>query len=172
MKSKKIFAFLMLPLLLTSCLTNIKETRLTYNLDFNLDSEKATILLKGGYLSSSLTIKIDEDIIPGDQLIIKHTGDLLIQESYPSKIDIYNGNVVSYKLMKTTVEEVNLELIDEINFPPFVIIDKEYHFIPFEDYKGNILYGSITISEFVCPTNALCTPEQLSYSALYSFKIR
>ena len=172
MKSKKIFAFLMLPLLLTSCLTNIKETRLTYNLDFNLDSEKATILLKGGYLSSSLNIKIDENIIPGDQLIIKHTGDVTIQESYPSKIDIYNGNVVSYKLMKTKVEEVNLELIDEINFPPFVIIDKEYHFIPFEDYKGTILYGSITISEFVCPTNSLCTPEQLSYSALYSFKIR
>ena len=94
MKSKKIFAFLMLPLLLTSCLTNIKETRLTYNLDFNLDSEKATILLKGGYLSSSLNIKIDENIIPGDQLIIKHTGDVTIQESYPSKIDIYNGNVV------------------------------------------------------------------------------
>lgn len=162
----------MLPLLLTSCLINVKETRLTYNLDFNLDSEKATILLKGGYLSSSLNVKIDEDIIPGDQLIIKHTGDLLIQESYPSKIDIYNGNVVSYKLMKTTVEEVNLELIDEINFPPFVIIDKEYHYIPFEDYKGNILYGSIMISEFVCPTNALCAPEQLSYSALYSFKIR
>ena len=172
MKSKKIFVFLMLPLLLTSCLINVKETRLTYNLDFNLDSEKATILLKGGYLSSALNIKIDEDIIPGDQLIIKHTGDVTIQESYPSKIDIYNGNVVSYKLMKTIVEEVNLELIDEINFPPFVIIDKEYHFIPFEDYKGNILYGSITISEFVCPTNALCTPEQLSYSALYSFKIR
>ena len=105
-------------------------------------------------------------------MIIKHTGDLLIQESYPSKIDICNGNVVSYKLKKTVVEEVNLELIDEINFPPFVIIDKEYHFIPFEDYKGNILYGSITISEFVCPINALCTPEQLSYSALYSFKIR
>ena len=172
MKSKKIFVFLMLPLLLTSCLINIKETRLTYNLDFNLDSEKATILLKGGYLSSSLNIKIDEDIIPGDQLIIKHTGDLFIQESYPSKIDIYNGNVVSYKLKKTTVEEVNLELIDEINFPPFVIIDKEYHFIPYKDYKGNILYGSITISEFACPINALCTPEQLSYSALYSFKIR
>lgn len=172
MKSKKIFVFLMLPLLLTSCLINVKETRLTYNLDFNLDSEKATILLKGGYLSSSLTIKIDEDIIPGDQLIIKHTGDLLIQESYPSKIDIYNGNVVSYKLMKTVVEEVNLELIDEINFPPFIIIDKEYHFIPYKDYKGNILYGSTTISEFVCPTNAFCAPEQLSYSALYSFKIR
>ena len=95
---------------------NIKETRLTYNLDFNLDHEKATILLKGGYLSSSLNIEIDEDIIPGDQLIIKYTGDLLIQESYPSKIDIYNGNVVSYKLMKTTVEEVNLEIIDEIVF--------------------------------------------------------
>ena len=172
MKSKKIFVFLLLPLLLTSCLINIKETKLTYNLDFNLDHEKATILLKGGYLSSSLTIKIDEDIIPGDQLIIKYTGDLLIQESYPSKIDIYNGNVVSYKLMKTTVEEVNLEIIDEIDFPPFVIIDNEYHFIPFEDYKGNILYGSIAISEFVCPTNALCTPEQLSYSALSSFKIR
>ena len=172
MKSKKIFVFLMLPLLLTSCLINVKETRLTYNLDFNLDSEKATILLKGGYLSSSLNIKIDEDIIPGDQLIIKHTGDLLIQESYPSKIDIFNVNVVSYKLIKTIVEEVNLELIDEINFPPFVIIDKEYHFILLQDYKGNILYGSITISEFVCPTNALCTPEQLSYSALYSFKIR
>lgn len=172
MKSKKIFVFLMLPLLLTSCLTNIKETRLTYNLDFNLDSEKATILLKGGYLSSSLNIKIDEDIIPGDQLIIKHTGYLTIQESYPSKIDICNGNVVSFKLMKTTVEEVNLKLIDEISFPPFVIIDKEYHFIPFEDYTGNTLYGSITISEFVCPTNALCTPEQLSYSALYSFIIR
>ena len=172
MKSKKIFAFLLLPLLLTSCLINVKETRLTYNLDFNLDSEKATILLKGGYLSSSLNIKIDEDIIPGDQLIIKHTGDVTIQESYPSKIDIYNGNVVSYKLKKTIVEEVNLELIDEINFPPFVIIDKEYHFIPYKDYKGHILYGSITISEFVCPTNALCTPEQLSYSALYSFKIR
>ena len=172
MKSKKIFVFLTLPLLLTSCLINVKETRLTYNLDFNLDSEKATILLKGGYLSSSLNIKIDEDIIPGDQLIIKHTGDVTIQESYPSKIDIYNGNVVSYKLMKTTVEEVNLELIDEINFPPFVIIDKEYHFIPFEDYKGYILYGSIMISEFACPTNALCAPEQLSYSALYSFKIR
>ena len=172
MKSKKIFVFLTLPLLLTSCLINVKETRLTYNLDFNLDSEKATILLKGGYLSSSLNIKIDEDIIPGDQLIIKHTGDVTIQESYPSKIDIYNGNVVSYKLMKTTVEEVNLELIDEINFPPFVVIDKEHHFIPFEDYKGNILYGSIMISEFACPTNALCAPEQLSYSALYSFKIR
>ena len=172
MKSKKIFVFLLLPLLLTSCLINIKETRLTYNLDFNLDSEKATILLKGGYLSSALNIKIDEDIIPGDQLIIKHTGDLFIQESYPSKIDIYNGNVVSYKLKKTTVEEVNLELIDDINFPPFVIIDKEYHFIPYKDYKGNILYGSIMISEFVCPTNAVCAPQQLSYSALYSFKIR
>lgn len=172
MKSKIIFVFLMLPLLLTSCLINVKETRLTYNIDFNLDNERATILLKGGYLSSSLNIKIDEDIIPGDQLIIKHTGDVTIQESHPSKINIYNGNVVSYKLMKTIVEEVNLELIDEINFPPFVIIDKEYHFIPFEDYKENILYGSITISEFVCPTNALCAPEQLSYSALYSFKIR
>ena len=44
--------------------------------------------------------------------------------------------------------------------------------IPYKDYKGNILYGSITISEFVCPTNAFCAPEQLSYSALYSFKIR
>lgn len=172
MKSKKIFVFLMLPLLLISCLTNIKETRLTYNLDFNLDCEKATILLKGGYLSSALNIKIDEDIIPGDQLIIKHTGDVTIQESYPSKIAICNGNVVSYKLKKTVVEEVNLELIDEINFPQFVIIDKEYHFIPYKDYKDNILYGSIMISEFVCPTNALCTPEQLSYSALYSFKIR
>ena len=111
MKSKKIFVFLLLPLLLTSCLINIKETRLTYALDFNLDSEKATILLKGGYLSSSLNVKIDEDIIPGDQLIIKYTGDLLIQESYPSKVDICNGNVVSYKLMKTTVEEVNLEIL-------------------------------------------------------------
>ena len=76
------------------------------------------------------------------------------------------------KTFSSTLEEVNLEIIDEIDFPPFVIIDNEYHFIPFEDYKGNMLYGSITISEFVCPTNAFCAPEQLSYSALYSFKIR
>ena len=40
-----------------------------------------------------------------------------MEHRYPSKIDIYNGNVVSYKLMKTTVEEVNLEIIDEIDFP-------------------------------------------------------
>lgn len=75
------------------------------NYDYGLHIEnKATLLFGYGYLNFDYRKYIgDETIIAGDVLEVSYTGEIMIEESYPSNAFIENGELLGAKLHKASL---------------------------------------------------------------------
>ncbi len=137
----------------------------------------ATIL----YSYSTLFFTLPEGFDPtvaGDEFTITYTGELLIQESYPSSVVITGGEIVSVsaepavictvrynvKNRRLTVFDENGEVmqIDYLNYPQYYIIDGEGHYAELRTLtEDTILYGSVS------PTDQEHAAIQISFTGLY-----
>ncbi len=122
---------------------------------------RATML----YNYSTLFFPLPEGYDPpvaGDEFTVTYTGQLLIQESYPSTVVITEGEIASVTAEPAVIRQVrynaadqSLTLIDSdgtdrvvegaINFPDYYITDGEGHYAELSTLtKDTILYGSIS----------------------------
>lgn len=133
------------------------------------------------YEYSTLFFTLPEGFDPpvaGDEFTVTYTGELLVQESYPSSVVIMGGEIVSVSAEKAVIYTVRYNVknkrltvldengeavaIDFINYPQYYIIDGEGHFAELSTLtEDTILYGSVS------PTNQEHADVQISFSGLY-----
>ena len=121
------------------------------------------------YSSSTLFFDLPEGYDPpvaGDEFAITYTGELLIQESYPSTVVITGGKVIGVTAEPAVIRQVryhvkdkSLTLLDEngeevtlttgsIQFPEYYLIGTEGNFAELSTLtEDTILYGSVSPTE-------------------------
>lgn len=108
----------------------------------------ASLLVNGSYLMDGLSsVTVPKDAVAGDILVIKHTGELVTNTSYPGMTSLKNGTVKSFSVTYAEViclngDEINAEQIkSEYSLSTEnVIIDKVGRFVTLDDYDGEELY--------------------------------
>lgn len=128
------------------------KLKLTYAYDHSTLAETgekiASLLVEYGYLMDGFgSVQIPKDATAGDMILIMHTGEIVVQESYPSILNLKNGTLKSYSIEYANVihlsgDEINAQQIkDDYDFEnPYVIIDKMGRFVTLDEYDGNDLY--------------------------------
>ena len=120
------------------------------------------------YSSSTLFFDLPEGYDPpvaGDEFAITYTGELLIQESYPSTVVITGGKVIGVTAEPAVIRQVryhvkdksltlldengdNVNLVGGISFPEHYIIDSEGQFAELASLaEDTVLYGSISYTD-------------------------
>lgn len=120
------------------------------------------------YDSSTLFFALPEGFDPpvaGDEFTVTYTGQLLIQESYPSTVVISGGEIVSVAAEPAVIRTVrydaadkSLTLLDEngedrvlvggITFPDYYIVSEKWEYIQLSTLTEDIvLYGSIAYTD-------------------------
>lgn len=120
------------------------------------------------YDSSTLFFALPEGFDPpvaGDEFTITYTGQLLIQESYPSTVVITDGKIIGVtaepaviQKVRYNVKEKNLTLLDEngddvkieggISFPQYYIIGDAGKYAELSSLTEDTeLYGSISYTD-------------------------
>lgn len=121
----------------------------------------ATVL----YSYSTLFFNLPEGYDPpvaGDEFTVTYTGQLLIQESYPSTVVITGGEITGVtaepaliRQVRYNAKEKTVTLLDEkgedrvieggISFPEYYIMDSEGHYAELSTLtEDTVLYGSIS----------------------------
>lgn len=103
-----------------------------------------------------------DPVVAGDEFTVTYTGQLLIQESYPSTVVITDGEILSVsaepaviQAMRYNAADKSLTLLDEngedagfeggLVHPDYYIIDVEGHYAELSSLtEDTILYGSIS----------------------------
>lgn len=137
----------------------------TANYDYGMHRPNRATML---YNSSTLFFPLPEGYDPpvaGDEFAITYTGELLIQESYPSTVVITDGKITGVTAEPALIRQVrynaankSLTLLDEngedrvieggISFPEYYIIDVEGHYAELSSLtEDTILYGSISYTD-------------------------
>ena len=154
---------------------NTRAHEFTVIYDYGLHVEnKATALLDGSKIFFDLQELNVDTLIGGDVITLKYTGELLIQESYPSKIQTNQMTVKNISLTKAKILEfevieneaggISLCLKDGDtstvkSFANQYIINEDMSFSALdENHIGKTVYGS-------CSANA----EEIEIIALYSY---
>lgn len=82
-----------------------------YDYGFHIEN-KATLLFGYGYLNFDYRKFIgNETIIAGDVLEVSYTGEIMIEESYPSNAFIVDGELLGAKLHKATLVDFTVEAV-------------------------------------------------------------
>jgi len=107
------------------------------NYDYGLHIEnKATLLFDYGYLNFDYKKYIgDETIIAGDVLEVSYTGEIMIQETYPSNAFIVNGELLGATLHKASLVDFTVLAIPGGGLD-IVADDRKNYKLP-----ENIVYG-------------------------------
>ena len=180
---------LILPLLLLSSCVSRNEEHQTYTFSaevvFNLAKDVnnkpiATILYDDSYINIP-DINFPKKTIPGSELTIVYDGDLIWLETYPSSVTLDNGEIISSTYIET--KSLGIHVDDGFINPQeirnnymldneYVIIDKEMHFVPLDEYEGTDLiltYNKKKNDSYICPPSAYCEPSPLHIAAMYSY---
>ena len=132
--------------------TKTKNLQFTYVYDHSKladTGEKiAALLVEGGYLMGGFeSVIIPKDVVAGDVITIKYTGEILTDTSHPGMTFITGGNLKTYSIKYSEVIHLTGEEIDaqRINSEydlssTNVIIDKVGRFVPLEEFEGEDLY--------------------------------
>lgn len=133
-------------------ITKTTELQLTYAYDHVTLAETgekiASLLVANGYLNNGFgSVTIPNDATAGDIIVVKHTGEIVTQESYPSMMNLKNGTLKSYsvkyaEVIHLTGDEIDAQKIrSNYDFEKeYVIIDKTGRFVSLDEYKGTDLY--------------------------------
>ena len=107
----------------------------------------ATLLVNDGFLGSGFNeIVIPEDITAGDTITIEYTGYIEIAESFPARIYLQDGEIISYSFSYSNVvpmytEYVTEELLLEYDAPNnYVILDRSGKYTTLDKYEGETVY--------------------------------
>lgn len=139
----------------------------------------AALLFDNGILGFSVE-EPKQQLIAGDKLFLRYTGELRSQATYPSTHRIEKGEVIEAEYRYTTT----LKLLPEcwkkddsgqiVGFTcysctvEYVITDEEMNFVPLKNYTGTDLFAS-----FGTPVeDDGCLPELRPLAALYAFDPR
>lgn len=148
--------FLSLPL--GACAAEKEDVVFVVNCDYGLHRQgKATLLLNG----SSLFFNPDEyeiqTLVIGDEITIKHSGELLIQETYPSTVVFEDGELKSVKVTEAEIvrvkyDGVTVKPIGKEEFssamPEYVIKDLGGAFAALEEFEADTtLYATYRESQ-------------------------
>lgn len=148
MKRNTLVICLLSSLLLSSCSfgEQIESMEITYNYG-GYRKDKITPLFDDGVIN----IDNKEFLAPGDTLIISYTGKITSTNTSPLQYEIKNGEIKSFKLIKTKVDRLNYvdestSLFDKYSYPKYIVTDKEYNYVSIDEYKGDFLYYSVDIN--------------------------
>ena len=107
----------------------------------------ATLLVNDGFLGSGFNeIVIPEDLTAGDTITIEYTGYIEIAESFPARIYLQDGEVISYYFSYSNVvpmytEYVTEELLLEYDAPNnYVILDRSGKYTTLDKYESETVY--------------------------------
>ena len=159
---------------------NARIHEFTARYDYGLHVEnKATALLDDSEIFFDLKELNVDTLIGGDVITLKYTGELLIQESYPSKIQTNQMTVKNISLTKAVILEFEVvanaegEPIlcvkdgDDSRFKSFAnqyIINEDMSFgVLDESHIGKTVYGTYS---------ANAENEEIEIIALYSYRPR
>lgn len=124
--------------------------------------DKAVLLMDGS------TVFVDEKLIAGDVVTVHYTGELYIQETYPSTVVFHGGEVKSVEVQEAKVCEVTVVQSQQTgkkrlvspydtmieSAPDYVLTDKDGSFIEWQDLEvGTVLYCSFTAEQGNAPKN-------------------
>lgn len=136
----------------------------------------------GSFLNLDFPTPEYDLLIPGDHLILETTGGSFVCDSAnPSTCNLESGELISAKYSYTQTLKVSFEKnsdgvrIDNcVDYDKYVILDKSLHYIPLNQYTGEVLYGSIDNSRATCycPKGVICDPCPLSLGGLFAFDPR
>jgi hypothetical protein len=134
----------------------------TANYDYGMHRPGLATML---YDSSTLFFNLPDGydfVVAGDEFTVTYTGQLLIQESYPSTVVITGGEIIGVtaepaviQAMRYNAADQSLTLLDEnggdagfeggLVHPDYYIIDGEGHYAELSSLtEDTILYGSIS----------------------------
>ncbi|HMM00873.1 MAG TPA: hypothetical protein PKC96_05995 [Bacilli bacterium] len=149
-----------------------------------------TTLFDNGYFEFTDEVEMPaleyDFLVPGDYLSITYEGDLLCQESYPSKLMISGERLISAEYIYTNIIEIESEnisrnedgTVSEISScghaDEYVILDKDLNYVPLDEYDGEKLFASVDYSQIQsCPVGAWCAPScSYLFGALFAFNPR
>ena len=124
--------------------TNTVTWKFTYDYGFHHE-DIVTLLVDYGYLRGDFErIVIQNDIVAGDTITINYKGSYIVEEKYPSNIDL-NGEVISYSFSYAEVISVSIERIAEMILDydapnNYIILDRSGKYTTLDKYKGDTVY--------------------------------
>lgn len=135
----------------------INENEIKFEADFvyNHTNNKVSLLFGHTYLKSGFeNIAFPDNIIAGDILYIEHSGEIIIQETYPSQTFIVDGKLLSYRFSYADVIRINKEDLDIDKLKskyilPYKqnVINQNLEYVSLEEYISNesntVLYLTI-----------------------------
>jgi len=144
----------------------------------------ASLGFEGGcYLDSGFEdIKMPDDLIGGDYLVIKYTGsdEIVRTESYPG-IMSFAGKIVSYNFVKVSVLGMHVDdgnvdmnrLYSSYDIKDqYVILDKDMKYISKDKYVSNEIYLSDYYIEIDPDDSNQYEPTLKSFTSLFAYNPR
>lgn len=148
------------------------ETSFVVNCDYGVHVQgKVTYLLAGSSVFFNYDEYDIEELILGDVVTIEHTGDLVIQESHPSKI-VIDGKIQEIDVDEAEIMQVSYNGVNIVsegkqtytfeNVPSYVIKDGAGNFMALEEVEtGTVLYATYR--------EANSTSKKVSVDGLYAY---
>ena len=176
---------LLLPLLLAPFLSGCNEEVKTYtfNASFNYrhimkdDEFIASLLFDNAVFKDGFeSLKAPSfNLVAGDRLTIKYTGELLTNMSSPGQTYIYNGELKEYSYWETfiiTESSISSKELKEkyILHTEYIIVDNTYHYMNIDEYEGTTFYLSVDNS--YCQVGFSCSPAIPTIVGIYAFNPR
>ncbi len=96
--------------------------------------------------------------LPGDVYVITHSGELIAQESYPGRIVLQKGQLISVNRIDAGIVKIDPRVNASLNagisilgdLPQYVILDEQGSFCALADYNGDaVLYATFERGEAV-----------------------
>lgn len=124
--------------------------------------DKAVLLMDGS------TVFVDGELVAGDVVCVSYTGELYVQETYPSTVVLHGGSVQGVDVQKAKICELRVVQNEQTgekrlvspydtrieSAPDYVLTDTDGSFIAWKDLaSGTILYCSYASEQGNAPTN-------------------
>lgn len=110
----------------------------TLDYGFHIENELTT-LLNGNLIWFNPKDYGIDNLVAGDELVIKYTGDYIVQETYPGSVDTRNMEIKSIELIKAEIAEFKLLIRpgnSELELKP---VDSKYNQFALYNNEGYVV---------------------------------
>ena len=180
---KKIILFICILLNFTGCelagISSIEEKklqewRLTATYDYGMHiKDKATILLDYNRVFFNLKDYNIDKLVAGDEVIIKYSGDIYVQEMYPGNVVLTDAIIHSIEINKAEIIEFTLTedklVASDSKYDNYLV--PEHRYVVNEDDSFQV-YDELPIGSKVYGSSLSLYKNCICVDALYSFKPR
>lgn len=149
--------------------------------DHDMQKNVADLLFNDNYLSDDFNqIEIPSNLVAGDELKIKCTGDIIATESYPGTLYL-SGELISYSFIFTEIIGIHVDdsyiTKDALSYYILnnenVILNENGEFISLDRYQGQDIFLTIDKSKDEnCLDGAWCSPQVRYIAGLYAYNPR